>query len=119
MACLHYFRFQRSFSFIATEVGYFSADFMAIEPKTNRFIEVEIKTTKQDLIADFKKRKHDLYLRKGDNESFRGSSWVPREFFFAVPSYLEEYATNVIEDMPYGLMIYTHHETRFQYGRKN
>lgn len=112
-ALLHYYRFRRQFSLVATEVGGFASDVMAIDTGLNRFIEVEVKVSKSDMLADFKKGKHVDYLEYWKNSSEVGlTKWIPQEFYFAVPSSLMAYATNVIEGLPYGLIEYTHHDPR-------
>jgi len=95
-ACLcAYFRFSRGVGQIATEVGEFNSDFLAIR-KGNMF-EIEIKTSKADLNADFKKRKHTIYEQDK-------SVWTPNYFYFAVPNNLVEYAFAKCVDNNYGVL---------------
>lgn len=90
---------------------------MAIDLDTNRFIEVEVKVSKSDLLADFKKGKHEVYLDYWKNSKEAGlTKWIPQEFYFAVPAALLGYARNVVEGLPYGVMEYTHSDPR-AFGR--
>lgn len=77
-------------------MGKFNADFIAIGK--GRFLEIEIKTSKQDLVADFKKRKHQIY------ESRKNHVWCPQEFYFAVPEELVDYTLNKCADRGYGVL---------------
>lgn len=96
-ACLSaYFRFKRATSCIATEVGYFNADFIAVG--RNGFLEIEIKVSKADLNNDFKKAKHQIYATK------KNDAWCPQQFYFAVPEELVEYALGKCADKPYGVL---------------
>lgn len=96
-ACLSsYFRFKRQTSCIATEVGDFNADFIAVG--RGGFLEIEIKVSKADLNNDFKKRKHQIY------ESKKNHAWCPQQFYFAVPEYLVDYALSKCVDKPYGVL---------------
>ena len=61
-ACLvSYFRFKRGVSLLATECGWFSADVLFV--RKQRLHEVEIKTSWSDFKADFKKPKHEFFLK--------------------------------------------------------
>ena len=96
-ACLSpYFRFKQQCKIIATEVGQFNADFVAIRNK--ELIEVEIKTSRADLNADFKKKKHLLYTSGRQH-------WIPNYFYFAVPQALVEHAVAKCADNGYGVMV--------------
>lgn len=96
-ACLSsYFRFRRRTSCIATEVGRFNADFIAVGK--SGFLEIEIKVSKSDLNNDFKKKKHQIYQSGKDNY------WTPQQFYFAVPEELVDYALSKCADKPYGVM---------------
>lgn len=54
-----------------------------------KMIEIEVKITKSDLLADIKKYKHNHY-----NETQHGTQWerrwIPTHFYYAVPSDLIE-----------------------------
>lgn len=82
---------------MATEVGMFNSDFMVID-KSNAMHDIEIKVSKQDLLADFKKRKHLRY-------ELCNSYWTPNYFYFAVPEHLLEYALAKCADKKYGVML--------------
>ena len=97
-ACLSaYFRFTNGCSCIATEAGSYSSDFLVV--RKHKLVEVEIKVTKADLNADFRKPKHKIY------ESGRDSQWTPNQFYFAVPKELVAYAVSKCVDTPYGVMV--------------
>lgn len=97
-ACLcAYFRFKRGTSCIATEVGGFNADFLAVG--RGGFMEVEIKVSKADLNNDFKKQKHLIYQMNKEHP------WCPQQFYFAVPRGLVDYAVAKCADKPYGIMV--------------
>lgn len=91
-----FFRYKQSCKFIATEVGRFNSDFLAI--KNNVVYEVEIKTSKSDLTNDFKKDKHKIY------SSNKYTKLTPTYFYFAVPSDLVSFAINKVEGTKYGVI---------------
>lgn len=62
----------------------------------------EIKISKSDLNADFKKRQHN----KDKFEKYYGKF---KHFYYAVPEYLKEYALNVIPDFC-GLWVFAKYE---------
>ncbi|NRA76850.1 MAG: hypothetical protein HRU18_01470 [Pseudoalteromonas sp.] len=96
-ACLSaYFRFKRQTSCIATEVGQFNADFLAVG--RGGFLEIEIKVSKADLNNDFKKPKHKIY------ETQKHHAWCPQQFYFAIPEELVDYAIAKCADKPYGIL---------------
>lgn len=109
--CLSYFRFQRQFPIVATEVGVFGnyvADVLASDNK--EFIETEVKISESDFISDFahKESKHtaylDLSLHKtatiGDSER----KTMPNRFYYAVPKEMYRFALEHVKDTPYGLL---------------
>lgn len=91
-----YFRFKKQHSIVASEVGAFNADILTISKK-NELIEVEIKTSKADFNADFKKKKHQFY-------KLAKNAWTPHKFYFAVPKEILEYCANKLVGSPYGLL---------------
>ena len=95
-ACLcAYFRFSKRCFHISTEVGRFNCDFLAISGETS--FEVEIKTSKEDLNADFRKAKHRIYEMKCDQ-------WTPNYFYFCVPPELLDHAIAKCAGTKYGVM---------------
>lgn len=83
---LSYFRFTRRCFYVATEVGVYNSDVLAITPN-NKVIEIEVKNSIADFKNEFKKgyrrygiedkiKKHNVYA-KGKSE------WVPNYFYFA------------------------------------
>lgn len=92
---LAYWRFKRRYQFIATECGTYNADILIANDK--EIIEVEVKVSKSDLKNDFKKRKHKIYANGK-------SKWIPNKFYFGVPIELEDYAKELCEGTPYGVI---------------
>lgn len=113
-------RFAKGIPLLATEAGLFSSDVLALDVNKGKFIEVEVKVSKSDLLADFKKQKHEYYLHLHKNKEplQLGRSWkwrntfVPKQFFFAVPESMLEYTLNAVEDLPYGVICYRHSKVR-------
>lgn len=90
-AALHWLRLDQRCVFIATEAGGYCSDVIGINEK--KFIEIEIKISKEDLRADFKKHKHHEYLGR-PTYGIKPSTgrWIPNQFYFAVPKDLVEFA---------------------------
>lgn len=110
-----YFRFKRGIKFIATECGYYNSDFLAITKKA--LIEIEIKISKADLNAEFKKPKHKVYADAR-------SDWTPNQFYFAVPQELAEYAVAKCIDTKYGVCVIEKAQGRrksaqYQWGKES
>ena len=106
-------RFTKQYPLVASEVGYFCSDVLAIDPDKGRFVEIEVKISKSDFMADFKKRKHEYYLKLYKEKKYISqreyiNSFIPKFFYFAVPECLEDYAIEAVKDLPYGLIIYRH-----------
>ena len=109
-------RFTKKINLLATEVGRFSSDILGLNADKGLFVEVEVKISKSDLMNDFKKYKHEYYLHQYKNkEPLKDSrhwkwynSFVPKQFFFAVPEYMLEYTLNAVEGLPYGVICYRH-----------
>ena len=108
MCVLCWFRFKKRWDYIATEVGAFSADVVGSNQKY--LYEVEIKVTKPDFLADFKKSKHHIY-KELEHKPFGYSvggwskNWIPNKFFFCVPEHMVEFALKKLEAHPkYGLV---------------
>lgn len=107
-------RFSKRMNLIASEVGYFASDVLALDVDKGKFVEVEVKVSKSDLMNDFKKYKHEYYLHQSKHgeplkESRRWKTYnafVPKQFFFAVPEEMLEYTLNAVEDLPYGVICY-------------
>lgn len=90
---LLWLRIQQRCPFIATEVGQFNADVFGVNEKKS--IEIEVKVSRSDLIADFKKWKHNQYT--GQTYGFtHQAQWIPNQFYFAVPEALLEAAKLVL-----------------------
>ncbi|MDB4330448.1 hypothetical protein N9948_01870 [bacterium] len=95
---LHYLRFKRKYSLIATEAGRKkknNADILA--SNFEEIVEVEVKTSRADLRNDFQKMKHTRYASTRTH-------FTPNKFYFAVPKKLVEYAIELTKDMGYGVL---------------
>jgi len=94
-ACLDWLRFDRRCITFATEVGPFSSDVLGYGKS---LYEIEIKTSKSDFMADFKKKKH---IRYSD-----GHYWTPDYFYFCIPSSMVIWAVDLMKEknLPYGIM---------------
>ena len=105
VALMHYYRYKRQFV-CCDEVTSFGSEIADILVDTGKyFIEVEIKTSKSDLIAEKKKAKHKK------NESGRTSlEWAKccNYFYLCVPSEIADYAENWIKEVnpKYGLILF-------------
>jgi len=96
---LHYWRFTRNgYNYIATEAGKFKSDILVSNEK--EIIECETKISRADLRNDFKKKKHSIYGKP----STWYAKWIPNKFYFAVPKSLTEYALELSEGTPYGVI---------------
>lgn len=95
---LMFFRFKRKYRYIATEVGYYNADVMVSNGK--QIIEIEVKTSFNDLKNDFKKKKHLFYMNPESKSKLK-----PNKFYFAIPKKLEEKTIKLLKDSPYGIII--------------
>lgn len=95
---LHYLRFKRDYSLVATEAGKKkknNADVLASNFKD--IVEVEVKISKSDLKNDFQKMKHARYASPR-------TQYTPNRFYFAVPKDLVEVALELTEGTKYGVM---------------
>lgn len=100
-AVMAYFRFRKRWPYISTECGDYNADVVASDG-SHHLVEVEVKCTRSDFLADFVKAKHRNYAI---NDPGR---WTPSKFYFAVPEALEEFALKTLEEYPrYGLIVVT------------
>ncbi len=89
---LLWLRLKQRCAFIATEAGHFGADCLGINEK--KMIEVEVKTSYEDLRNDFKKHKHRLYTKKYTDGY---TQWIPTHFYFAVPASLVDKTKELLE----------------------
>ena len=95
---LHYFRIHKRFYYLASEASRFESDILISNGTT--IFEIEIKCSKSDLLADFKKKKHVTYK----NPSKHYLSLMPNRFYFAVPPELTQDALNLVKDTKYGVI---------------
>lgn len=95
------FRFIKRCAIMATEVGYFNSDFLVI--RDNKLVEVEIKLTKSDLLADFRKDKHAIFENKVEPNK-RQKDFIPNFFYFCVPPELVEVAVSKCIGKKYGVL---------------
>ena len=85
---------------IATEAGRFSSDVLLVSKK-DQLIEIEIKTSKADFNADFKKQKHQIYQQTKNQ-------FVPHHFYFAIPANMPKlvrHVTTKLSGKPYGIIL--------------
>lgn len=90
---LYWLRIKQRCAFIATEVGGWSADVLGVNEK--KMIEVEVKISKSDLLADLKKSKHRYYTDQMHGSKWE-TRWVPTHFYYAVPLRLIEDAKTML-----------------------
>lgn len=86
---LYWLRIVQRCVFIATEGGGYNSDIIGATANSKKLIEVEVKVSLQDLKNDFKKHKHYMYFKHGDEES-NVNQWTPTHFYFMVPTELVE-----------------------------
>lgn len=89
---LAYLRFGRQMPIACTEAGKWKADIIGVS--STECIEIEVKVSKSDLRAEFKKKtaKHFLYNNTSSNTS------CPSYFYFLVPEGLQEEAEKLIRE---------------------
>jgi len=97
---LHFYRFRRSFKFIATEAGRWESDVLVSDEK--EVIEIEVKISLIDFKNDFKKKKHSVYSNPVTPYQ---KTHVPNKFFFCVPQNLADAVEILLKDSPYGLLV--------------
>jgi hypothetical protein len=95
---IHYWRFRRTYFYIATEVKPFWADVLASNGE--EIVETEVKTNIKDLKAEAQKRKHHLY----QEPTKYYSHFVPNKYYLAIPFELKDAAEEFIEGTPYGII---------------
>ena len=97
---LGYFRFTRRCKYIATEVGVYKSDILAITPQ-NKLLEIEVKVSYNDFKNDFKKsykryytnfKKHEVYANSAN------SKWRPNYFYYAVPESLVDKVVKYLKE---------------------
>lgn len=102
---LYWLRIKQRCSFIATEVGGWSADILGINEK--KMIELEVKISKNDLLSDYRKPKHAQYNRNNYFPSYYEARWIPTHFYYVVPPDLVEVAKEYLikkEFKSYGII---------------
>lgn len=89
---LAYLRFGRQMPIACTEAGRWKADILGINAV--ECIEIEVKVSKSDLKAEFKKKtaKHFLYNNSSSNMT------CPSYFYFLVPEHLQECALELLKE---------------------
>ena len=101
---LKLYRFKRQYYICATEVntGIEIADILCMDDK--EIIEIEIKITWKDFLADFRKSKH-LAIKPHLKYIYLKAN----RFYFCVPSEIDEKCMNYLKDKnyEYGLIVYT------------
>lgn len=112
-ALLGWLRFGKQYHFVAREAGMFSSDVLATDRKN--VIEVEIKVSRSDFKADWKKDKHNHYKKRAHVHTHKYPSgherrWqqnIPNQFFFACPAHMRDFAVEQVnEHQPeYGVIV--------------
>lgn len=100
---LRYFRFEKQIKHVATEVMYADVFYYRKTKRLEYSVEVEIKISKSDFKADFKKDKHFYY---NHNEEYRFIQ--PDYFYYAFPDDLftkEELANIKLPSEKYGILL--------------
>lgn len=96
---MHYLRFKRDYSLIATEVGKKKKNFAdVLATNFKEIVEIEVKISSSDLNNDFKKEKHARYANPR-------TQYTPNKFYFAVPEHLKDKALDLTKGTSYGVMI--------------
>lgn len=96
-ALLHYYRFKRNSIIVGTEVDCDSGISDVLVGMDEDIIDVEVKTSIQDLKRDFTKYKH-----KKPNHTRQAN-----KFYFCIPIDLYEKAIEIIKEYPcYGILVY-------------
>jgi len=103
---LLWLRIDQRCAFIASEVGGYNSDCLGVNEK--KMIEIEVKTSMEDLKRDFSKHKHHNYWKTTDwSLPPSENRWVPTHFYFAVPAVMLDEAKSYIIRKgfePYGLI---------------
>ena len=88
---MYYLRYIRHFKLVASEVGPYSSDVLAIN-KNKYVTEVEVKVSWPDFRHEFKKELHYRMKKFKKHEIYANatSPWVPNYYFFAVPEELSD-----------------------------
>ena len=92
-ALIEYFKYDRGFDLIATEV--LNCDVMAVSKK--EVIDIEIKISKSDFLADFKKHKHYKYNQLLKDSAYSWNNCGPNKFYFAVIPELVDFVVDFIK----------------------
>lgn len=111
-----YLRFSKGCDAIASEAGYFNSDVLA--SKQNMLYEFEVKTSKADLTADFKKPKHKVYKTIKSRTSSYVYDHVPNYFYFAVPQELAEFALSKTLNTPYGVAVVDSEDNSYSINKR-
>lgn len=104
LSLMTYYKFINKFIYVCTEcINH--ADVIALNKQ--KLVEIEVKISKSDLKADFKKPKHRLYLNAEVNIKTKPTRTIPNEFYFCTTRDLQDIALELIKQHNdnYGLMI--------------
>jgi len=112
-ALMGWLRFGKQFHYVAREAGMFSSDVLGTDEKN--VIEIEIKVSKSDFKADWKKDKHHHYKKRAhvgtrtypSGHKRRWHQHIPNQFYFACPSHMKEFALEQVKaNAPdYGVLV--------------
>ena len=100
---LHYWRFKRRYIYSATEAGKFKSDVLVSNEK--EIVEIEVKTTFQNLKDDFLKKKkerkkHEIYSAP----TVWYAKFLPNKFYFAIPKELVTKTVGYLSQSNYGII---------------
>jgi hypothetical protein len=109
-----YLRYEKDFHILASEVKYNQCWSDVLAYKDNKIYEYEVKVSKADFKADFKKKlgskrygqqqnKHDVYLQKTASSKF-----IPHYFLFVIPEKLEDFVVEYCKETcaKYGVLVF-------------
>lgn len=108
-----WFRFGKQYHYVAREVGEFASDILASNGRT--VVEVEIKVSKSDFRADWKKDKHRIYKKRihvhthtyPNGYKIKYDQPIPNQFYFACPGSMKKFAIEQVKTKQpeYGIII--------------
>jgi hypothetical protein len=108
-------RYGKRIPIVCTEVGPWHADVIGLSDKMS--IEVEIKKSRSDLLAEFKNKKAKHFAYANADGANRAGPFVPNYMYFYVPAALGDFAVQTLETLcpKAGVAIQT--DTKFLDGK--
>jgi len=112
-ATMGWLRFGKQYHYVAREAGMYSSDVLGTN--TKNVIEIEIKVSRSDFKADWKKYKHRDYKKREhihvhkypSGHERRWQQHIPNQFYFACPEHMKDFAIEQVkEHQPeYGVIV--------------